>query len=157
MKFPTDFTPSFTPSLEIVQEIDFVTRIFNLLIMGAYNSGDMFSFSDKFYNDPIDITDISKNYIGYDKLINLIANIYYKTEDLNSLNGSLCSIYEDPSTMSSYCTEYSNIYICIFNVINDLNSIWEYTPNPIEFPDDMTSAVIADIINSLNDIQSIFV
>jgi hypothetical protein len=125
--------------------------------MGAYNSGDCFSFSDKFYNDPIDITDISKNYIGYEELGNLIMNIYYKTEELISSNGSPCTIYEDPSTMSSYCTEYANIYACIFNVINDLNSIWEFAPNPIDYPDDQSSAVIADVINSLNDLQSIFV
>jgi len=152
-----DISPSvssyITPSVNSSNTSDFASIYFNVVNNGTYNASDSFSFSDKFYNDPPDITDISKNYIGYDNLYNIVINIYNNMQQLLSEDDS-CSIYQDPSIMSKYCIQYNNIYGSITNLINDLYTIWPLIPDPIQYPDDITGAVIADMINSLLTLQS---
>jgi hypothetical protein len=138
-----NFNNFLTPSIEIVQEIDFSTLYFTSVNNGTYNAGDCFSFSDKFNNDIPDFSDIKNNYIGIDNLQIIIENIYYRGQDLSSTNETPCSISVKPSTNN--CIQYRNIYYSLTNLLNDLYLIWSFVTDP----KDKVNGIIGDMINSI--------
>lgn len=151
------FTPSFDQNLSSSDgpSIDFATLYLGAVYNGTYEPNDFALFSEKFNYDIPDISDIGKNYIGSEYLNEtIIPNIYNRALEISDANELPCSI--NSTAQSLNCTEYTNIYGSATNLLNDLFYIWPLVPDPIEFPSDITTGVIADMINALFNLQNAF-